>query len=84
MLRELKSCISDLGVSGLNQLIIFIMLQKCIFVSGIRATVLNTCLMRCTMKQVILREERLVTADSSSFQTECVPTKETEGGLKTI
>ena len=48
LLRELKSCISDLGVSGLNQLIIFITLQKCIFVSGIHTPVLNICLIRCT------------------------------------
>lgn len=34
LLQELKSCISDLGVSWLKQLIIFIALQEFIVVSG--------------------------------------------------
>lgn len=46
--QRIESCISDLRVSGLNQLVIFIRLQKCIFVSGIRTPVLNICLIRCT------------------------------------
>lgn len=76
LLRELKNCISDLGISGLNQLIIFITLQKCIFVSGVRTPILNMCLIRCTSETGDSGWGALSYCRPSSFQTKCVQTKE--------